>query len=73
MKVAIFGGTGFVGNYIVSELIKNNYSVTALVREGSENKLDDADKCNIVNGDIEDVEVVEQVIKEAETVIYNLV
>lgn len=72
MKVAIFGGTGFVGNYIVSELIKNNYSVTALVREGSENKLDDADKCNIVNGDIEDVEVVEQVIKEAETVIYNI-
>ena len=25
MKVALFGGTGFVGTYITEELLKNNH------------------------------------------------
>ena len=39
MKVAIFGGTGFVGSYIIDELIKNKHKPIVLVRSGSEHKL----------------------------------
>ena len=46
MRVAVFGGTGFVGNYIIEELLQSGYDVNVLVREGSENKLDNIDKCN---------------------------
>ena len=34
MKVALFGGTGFVGNYLISELLDNGYQVNALIRPG---------------------------------------
>ena len=36
MKVAIFGGTGYVGSYIIDELINNNMIPRLLVREGSD-------------------------------------
>ena len=44
MKVAIFGGTGFVGSYIIDELIKNKHKPIVLVRSGSEHKLIQKDK-----------------------------
>ena len=72
MKAAIFGGTGFVGNYLISELLNNGYEVNVLIRSGSENKLDYVDKCNVFNGNIDDKEIVEQVIKDSEVVIYNI-
>ena len=36
MKVAIIGGTGYVGSYIIDELISNNITPKVLVRKGSE-------------------------------------
>ena len=39
MKVALFGGTGFVGTYITEELLNNNHDPVLLVRPGSENKV----------------------------------
>ena len=39
MKVALFGGTGFVGSYLVRELINNDHTPRVLVRTGSEDKL----------------------------------
>ena len=43
MRVAVFGGTGFIGNYLISELLDYGYEVNALVRSGSEHKLDQID------------------------------
>ena len=34
MKVALFGGTGFVGSYIIDELLKNGHEPVVLVRDG---------------------------------------
>ena len=34
MKVALFGGTGFVGSYIIDELLANKHKPKLLVREG---------------------------------------
>jgi NAD dependent epimerase/dehydratase family len=38
MKVALFGGTGFVGSYLVDELIRQAHDPVLLVRPGSEPK-----------------------------------
>ena len=35
MKVALFGGTGFVGSYLTEELLNNKHKPVLLVRSGS--------------------------------------
>ena len=72
MKVAIFGGTGFVGNNIIAELLNHEYQVNVLVRSGSEHKLEQINNCNVINGDIGDKDAVEDVIKISDVVIYNI-
>jgi len=72
MKVGVFGGSGFVGNYIIKELINSNYTVNALVRQNSENKIELKDKCNIFTGTIDDIDIVEKVIENSDLIIYNI-
>ena len=54
VKVAILGATGFVGSYIVDALIEAGHTPRALVRPGSEAKLRQRDRCEIVPGDAGD-------------------
>ncbi|MBC8346423.1 MAG: NAD(P)H-binding protein [Candidatus Marinimicrobia bacterium] len=70
MKIAIFGGTGFVGSYIIDELISSGMIPSMLVRQGSKHKLSQAEKCEIVNGDISDISAIKETIQEAEAIIY---
>ena len=72
MKVAVFGGTGFVGSYIVDELLNSGYDINILVRDGSEKKIANIDKCNVINGDINDSESISNTLKDCEAVIYNI-
>ncbi len=72
MKVAVFGGSGFVGNYIINELIAQNYEVNVLVRKGSQDKVESLDKCNVFYGDILDVDIVKGVIDSCDAIIYNI-
>ena len=70
MKVALFGGTGFVGSYLIDCLILNDYIPQVLVRSGSENKI--RSECNIIIGDIADENAVEKTIMGTEAIIYNI-
>jgi len=72
MKVALFGGTGFVGTYITEELLNNNHDPVLLVRPGSENKVYLPDKCHVNVGYITDFESIEQTINKTDAVIYNI-
>lgn len=72
MKVSVFGGSGFVGDYIISELIKNNLTPYVLVRLGNESKITEYKKCNIVTGDIDNGTAVEQTMMNTEAIIYNI-
>ena len=72
MKVALFGGTGFVGTYITEELLNNNHDPVLLVRPGSENKVYLPDKCHVNVGYITDFESIEQTINNTDAVIYNI-
>ena len=70
MKVALFGGTGFVGSYIIDELLKNGHEPVVLVRDGSESKLNNSEKCKIISGDVNDVKSIENTIERSDAVIY---
>ena len=72
MKVALFGGTGFVGSYIVKELIKQGYTPKVLVRPGSEKKLVHSEKCEIISGDIFNKNSINEVITGVDATIYNI-
>ena len=70
MKVALFGGTGFVGSYMVDALLDGGHEPALLVREGSEQKVRRKDECRIVMGDVTDAESVRETLSDSEAVIY---
>lgn len=72
MNIGVFGGSGFVGNYIVNELLDSNYKVTVLVRKESESKLSNSSKCNIVYGDIKNEKAIREVVEKSDAIIYNI-
>ena len=72
MKVAIFGGTGFVGSYLVDNLIRQRHQPVLLVRPGSEAKVQHRDECTIVSGDVRDAEPVQRTVEGCDAVIYNV-
>lgn len=72
MNVALFGGTGFVGKYILNSLIKNNHQVYTLVRKESEHKIKHINPINIINGEITNSTSLEQTMMNCSTVIYNI-
>ncbi|MGD9388469.1 MAG: NAD(P)H-binding protein, partial [Gammaproteobacteria bacterium] len=72
MKVALFGGTGFVGSYLVDTLLAHGHTPRLLVRSGSESKVVQRERCEIVPGDIEDAAAVAECLAGADAVIYNI-
>ena len=72
MKTALFGGTGFVGSYIIDELIKHNMTPRLLVRNGSQSKLLQQEKCELVFGEVDDKTAVQETVQGCSAVIYNI-
>ena len=72
MKVALFGGTGFVGSYIIDQLIESAHVPRILVRSDSHNKIISPDRCEIVEGDIANADDIMSVLEDVEAVIYNI-
>ncbi len=72
MKVALFGGTGFVGNYIVDELLNAGHEPHVLVRPQNASKLIQADNCIVYSGHIENAAVISEMMKNSDAVIYNI-
>ncbi|MGN0920703.1 MAG: NAD(P)-dependent oxidoreductase [Cellvibrio sp.] len=67
MKVALIGGTGFVGSAILSELLDRGHEVTALVRDP--NKLEKRDRLHSVKIDVTDVAGVAGAVRGNQAVI----
>ena len=72
MRVAIIGGTGFVGRYVVDALVDAGHRVTALVRPGSEGKLRPQDRVRKVAGDLADRAALRETLGGAGAVVYNV-
>jgi uncharacterized protein YbjT (DUF2867 family) len=70
MKVAVFGGTGFVGSYLVDALLAAGHLPRLLVRPGSEGKVRQRDACELVTGEIQDAQAVASCLQGAGAAIY---
>ena len=71
-SVGLFGGTGFVGSYLVDALLDNDLQPVLLVRDGSESKVRHRDSCSLVSGDIDDADAIAKVVAGSDAVIYNI-
>jgi len=73
-KVLVTGGTGFIGAYIIKELVEKGYSVRAIRRS---NKLpffispDILNKVEWVNGDVLDVISLNEAMQDVDAVIHS--
>lgn len=72
MRIAVFGGTGFVGSYLIDALVASGMQPSALVRPGHEDRLRHAQRCRVIGGDIGDLGAVTDAIDGADAVIYNI-
>lgn len=72
MRVALLGGTGYVGSYLTDSLIEAGMTPVLLVRPGSSARVQHPERCEIVDGDLADSQAVEAVLDRADAAIYNV-
>ncbi len=70
MKVAIIGGTGFVGTHLCERLIAAGHRPRLLVRAGSESKVARPGDCEIVRGEVGDRAALGECLAGTDAVIY---
>jgi UDP-glucose 4-epimerase len=75
MRVLVTGGAGFIGSHLVKRLVREGETVTVLdnLSTGRKENLDHLlteDCLRFVNGDIRDLEIVENCVKNADRVVH---
>jgi NADH dehydrogenase len=70
VRVALFGGTGFVGSYLTDALLSAGHEPVLLVRPGSESRVRRAERCRLVPGDIGDPAAIAATLKNCDAVIW---
>ena len=70
MKVGLIGGTGFVGSYVVDELVAAGHEPRLLVRPGSEPKVVQGESVRVITGDLNDRDSIRRAIEGCDAVVY---
>lgn len=72
MRVAIIGGTGFVGGYLTAALLAAGHEPSLLVRAGSESKIDSGRRVRTTSGDLSSAAALQTTMEGCDAVIYNV-
>ena len=72
MKVTVFGGTGYVGGYLIDELLDKGHHPVLLVRPGSRHKVRHREHCTLIDGDISSPDTIRTALSGTDAVIYNI-
>lgn len=70
MKIAVFGGSGFVGSHIVDALVAAGHRPSLLVRSGSEQKVMQPEHCDIVPGDLDSPDAIDATLRDCDAALY---
>jgi NADH dehydrogenase len=70
VRTALIGGTGFVGSYVVDELVANGHEPVLLVRPGSERWVRHRERCRVVSGTFDDDEALRETLAGCDAAIY---
>ncbi len=70
MRVALIGGSGFIGQYLGRELVSQGHTPVLFVRPGSESKIPDTTGMELVIGTFSDQQQVIKTIARTAAVIY---
>ncbi len=72
MKVLVTGASGFMGSYVVEKLLKENYSVNALIHNLQNSNLSTSvlSKIRVFEGDVLSKKLVNEAIKDCEIVFH---
>ena len=74
MKYVVTGGAGFIGSYITKKLVERGDTITVIdnMNTGKEKNLESIrDKINFIKGDILDMDLLEDIIKDADGVFHQ--
>ena len=69
-NILVIGGGGYVGTYLVDQLIKNNYLVTVFDLFIYGNFLENNHNLNIIKGDIRDLQLLKRIVKNFDCIIH---
>jgi len=72
MKIAVIGGTGFVGGYVIAALKAAGHTVSVLARPGSEDKLRQTSFWRITPGDLNDDRAIDATLADCDAVVYSV-
>ncbi len=72
MKIALFGGTGFVGGHLVDALVAARHDVSLLVRPGSEQKIPNTTIWRTTPGDLSNDAALDETLLGCDAVIYSV-
>jgi NADH dehydrogenase len=70
MRILVTGGTGFVGQMIVHELRAREHDVRALVRDVKRGRMLESWGCELVEGDVTDLESLRRATEGVHTVVH---
>lgn len=73
-KVAVFGGTGYVGSAVCERLVNRGYEVTAVSRRGENPRPDSPVLSQVtwMKGDATDSKTVEAIIKDSDAAVHTI-
>ena len=69
-KVLLTGATGFLGRYLVRELLNNGFGIVAIARESSDTSNLEHKNIEIVWGDVQDKSVLAAAVKKSNYIIH---
>jgi NADH dehydrogenase len=72
MKVAVLGGTGFVGHYLTETLLRHGHMPRLLIREESPHFSKQTQPFEWTRGDIEDNKTLRRLLTGVDAIIYNI-
>ena len=70
MKILVTGATGFLGKYVIEELLDHDYSIVAFGRNEKVGKALESERVQFVKGDLSSIEELRQAFQSVDAVVH---